>query len=135
MQLSQTNAYAIAAMVQLGSIAPGRLLSCKAICKGLNMPDRYVQQLLRQLVAVGVVISIRGRDGGYRLAKPADRISLLEIIEAVDGKLALNSHVEIAGMSRAGAAVVSDALVRIAADSRKRLASITLADLRHRKAA
>ena len=125
MQLSQTNAYAIAAMVQLGSLAPGRLLSCKAICTRLNMPDRYVQQLLRQL----------GSDGGYRLAKPADRISLLEIIEAVDGKLGLNYHVEIAGMSRVGAAVVSEALARIAADTRKRMAAITLADLRHKKAA
>lgn len=135
MQLSQTNAYAITAMIQLGSLAPGRLLSCKAICRGLNMPDRYVQQLLRQIVAAGLAISIRGRDGGYRLAKLADRISLLEIIEAVDGKLGRNSHVEIAGMTRVGAAVVSEALARIAADTRKRLAAITLADLRHKKAA
>ena len=107
MQLSQTNAYAVAAMIRIASLSPGQLASCHEICRGVEMPERYVLQLLRKLVNAGVIRSTRGRDGGFRLAKPAAKVSLLEIIEAIDGRLGFNSPVEIAGLSTAGKAVLA----------------------------
>lgn len=49
------------------------------------MPDRFLLQILRNLVAHGLLRSTRGVIGGYTLARPAHEISLLDIIEAVEG--------------------------------------------------
>lgn len=51
------------------------------------MPERFLLQVLRTLVNEGLLKSTRGVDGGYRLAKPASQISLLDIVEAVDGPI------------------------------------------------
>jgi hypothetical protein len=51
------------------------------------MPERFLLQILRVLVTHGILRSTRGVDGGYALTKPADQISLLEVIEAIDGPL------------------------------------------------
>ena len=49
------------------------------------MPERFLLQILRNLVTHGILRSTRGVDGGYSLVKPADQISLLEVIEAIEG--------------------------------------------------
>ena len=51
------------------------------------MPERFLLQILRMLVTHGILRSTRGVDGGYSLVRPVDEISLLEIIEAIDGRL------------------------------------------------
>jgi Rrf2 family protein len=51
------------------------------------MPERFLLQILRNLVAHGILSSARGVDGGYMLGRSAAEISLLEIIEAIDGPL------------------------------------------------
>lgn len=52
------------------------------------MPERFLLQILRNLVAHGILTSTRGVDGGYTLDRSPDQISLLEVIEAIDGPLA-----------------------------------------------
>lgn len=95
------------------------------------MPDKFILQIMRLLVSAGVVTSTRGVYGGYKLAKAADKITLLEIVEAVDGPIGANGNVALAGRT----ATVEKALAAIEADARKRLAGVTLADLRAAKAA
>jgi Rrf2 family protein len=51
------------------------------------MPERFLLQILRSLVTRGLLCSTRGVDGGYCLARPADQISLRDIIEAFDNPL------------------------------------------------
>jgi len=51
------------------------------------MPERFLLQILRNLVTHGILHSTRGVDGGYTLERPPDQISLLEVIEAIDGPL------------------------------------------------
>jgi Rrf2 family protein len=86
------------------------------------------------LVTAGIVTSTRGRDGGYKTAKPASKISLLEIVEAINGPIESNGDLHIAALSKNSTATVEKALAAIEADARKRLAAITLADLRAAKA-
>jgi Rrf2 family protein len=105
------------------------------ICNAYQMPDRFVSQIMRLLVSAGVVTSTRGVHGGYKLAKPANKITLLEIVEAIDGPVESNCDLHIAGLSKDGKASVEKALSAIEADACKRLASITLADLKAAKAA
>ena len=98
------------------------------------MPDRIVAQIMRLLVSAGIVTSTRGVNGGYKLAKPANKITLLEIVEAIDGPIGANGDVDLAGLSKDSSAAVEKALAAIEADARKRLAKVTLADLRAAKA-
>jgi DNA-binding IscR family transcriptional regulator len=81
------------------------------------MPGRFVIQIVRLLVPAGIVKSTRSRDGGYKLAKPASKISLLEIIEAVDGPIGANGDVDLTGMSKNSQTVVGKALSAIEADA------------------
>ena len=78
--------YACIAMLELaarhGDPAPVRL---KAIAAGHAIPKRFLVQILLQLKGAGLVHSTRGASGGYRLARPADAISLGEVLWAIDG--------------------------------------------------
>jgi Rrf2 family protein len=92
-------------------------------------------QLLRKLVNDRVLDSVRGVQGGYRLARPAANITLLEIVEAIDGPVGGGKPSTIEGLVPASAGVVATTLKAVAADTQKRLSAITLADLRATKAA
>ncbi len=132
MKLSQTNAYAIAAVAYLANVPAGKIVSNTEICQATQMPGRYVLQLLRELVKADVLISTRGIFGGYRLARPANKITLLEIIEAVEGPIGASGVVELA-ISSKGRTALANAFAAIEADARKRLGAITLSDLRAAK--
>ncbi|MDB5350856.1 MAG: rrf2 family protein putative transcriptional regulator [Planctomycetota bacterium] len=55
------------------------------IAEAHSIPERYLVQILLQLKGAGLVLSTRGALGGYRLARPADQISLGEVLWAIDG--------------------------------------------------
>jgi hypothetical protein len=83
------------------------------------MPSRFVLQVLRHLVNGGVVTSVRGVFGGYRLAKPASGITALDIYEAVDS-LADNVDMRLDALAPASRRVLTASLDGIVADARKR---------------
>jgi Rrf2 family protein len=58
---------------------------CSRLASDGKMPERFLLQILRNLVTHGILRSTRGVDGGYTLVRPAHEISLLEVIEAIDG--------------------------------------------------
>jgi Rrf2 family protein len=134
MKLSQTTAYAIAAMAYIVKAPDGQVVSNTAICKACKMPDRYVAQLMRKLVVADVLVSVLGLAGGYKLTKHADKITLLQIVEAIDGPLDQYGPIELPGMSRGDKAAVMGAFKAIEADAKKRLSAVTLAHLRSAKA-
>jgi Rrf2 family protein len=135
MKLNQTIAYAVAAMTYMASQPAGSLVSNTTLSKATKAPQRYLLQILRKLVNAGVLNSVRGVQGGYRLAKPANKIVLLEIVEAVDGPIGQCERVDLPSMSAKAAAGMVSAFKAVEADARKRLGAITLADLRAAKAA
>jgi Rrf2 family protein len=55
------------------------------------MPERFLLQILRNLVTHGILRSTRGVEGGYALTRPPEQISLLEVIEAIEGPIGANS--------------------------------------------
>ncbi|MGN6512345.1 MAG: SUF system Fe-S cluster assembly regulator [Lysobacteraceae bacterium] len=68
---------------------PGEVLNAPALAElaGLELPT--VAKLLKPLAQAGLVEGLRGANGGYRLARPADGISLFEIVEAMEGPLGM----------------------------------------------
>ncbi len=135
MKLNQTIAYAIAATAHIAAEPACSLVSNTAICKATKMPERYLLQILRKLVTNGILVSTRGVAGGYKLAKPAGKITLLEIVEAVDGPVGQMDRIDMPPMPAKLSSDVNSAFAAIQVDARKRLAKLTLADLRAAKAA
>jgi|AAFX01.1.fsa_nt_gi Rrf2 family protein len=125
MRLSQSVGYAIAALAQLADHDGAKPLSCREICRRVDMPDKFVLQILRLLARANIVASTRGIQGGYRSAKPADKISLLEIVEAVDG-LPQPDGETVLGLSASGQRTLDAALAGVDADVRNRLGTLTL---------
>lgn len=76
--------YSLRAVLHLARHDDGRLRSARAIAEAMDIPVSYLPQLLAVLVDVGIVASETGRAGGYRVARPPDRITLLEVIDAVE---------------------------------------------------
>jgi Rrf2 family protein len=86
MRLSRSVAYALQATLQLARAnAVGVTVPCSRLAADGGMPERFLLQILRNLVTHGILHSTRGVDGGYALLRSPAEISLLDLIEAVDG--------------------------------------------------
>ena len=88
------------------------------------MPDRFLLQILRNLVAHGLLRSTRGVIGGYTLARSTDEISLLDIIEAVEGPVAFE-----VGEAINGSGCLRQALEAVTVNVRRDLGDVKLAHL------
>lgn len=90
MQLTMTGEYAIRAMLHLASLHFGTVAQISEISKQWGIPENFLRKISAQLSSAGLVASQRGLGGGVTLARPAEVITLLDIIEAVEGKISLN---------------------------------------------
>ena len=88
MRMSRASAYAIGAILQLADEPKGIPIPCNRLAKAGEMPERFLLQVLRNLVNHGILKSTRGVEGGYFLLRPLSEITLLHIVEATDGPLA-----------------------------------------------
>ena len=90
MKLSKRGEYALRSLINLGIAAKvGRpLLRVTELAKAEDLPVKFLEQVMQQLREAGLVESERGKHGGYRLAKPAGKIHIGEIVRLVDGPLA-----------------------------------------------
>ena len=88
MKLSTKGRYGLQAMVDLGVYSKEKHISLKSIAERLSMSENYLEQLMALLKKKNLVISQRGAQGGYALAKPAEEISIGEILRALEGSLA-----------------------------------------------
>jgi Rrf2 family protein len=83
MKLTKRGHYSVKALLDLSLQAAESLASVNAIAQRQNLPAPYLEKLLIELRRAQLVESVRGAQGGYRLAKPASEISLGEILAAV----------------------------------------------------
>ena len=128
MKLSRTVAYALQATLQLARSETSRPVPCSRLAAEGRMPERFLLQILRNLVAHGVLRSTRGVEGGYSLQRNPSDISLLEVIEAAEGPMM--SDVPLGdGLPRESQARLRQAVVRITDLARDELEAIKLAHL------
>lgn len=85
LELTKRGDYAVRAMIALAR-GNGERLSARRIADAMEIPVRFLPQVLGDLQRAGLVAAAPGRSGGYRLARAAEGISLLEVIEAVEGE-------------------------------------------------
>jgi Rrf2 family transcriptional regulator, nitric oxide-sensitive transcriptional repressor len=81
--LSQTVEYALRAVVQLASIAPEASTTAE-LAVVTQVPPAYLAKVLQALVKAGIVASQRGASGGVALAQPAEKLTILDIVDATD---------------------------------------------------
>lgn len=89
MNLSTRGRYATRAMLELARLWGGPPLSAAAISVSQRISPRYLQQLLGLLKRAGLVRVVMGPGGGFRLASPPDTIRVSQILDAVEGHVAL----------------------------------------------
>ena len=88
MKLSHKLEYACRVLAQLGrSQGQGKLAHIDVLAAAEAIPANYLVQILNELRNAGLIVSKRGKQGGYGLAKKPAKISLIEIVEAVDSEL------------------------------------------------
>ena len=82
--LSQTAEYALRAVVLLAGRAPGSTARVGELADALDIPQNYLSKTLHTLTRAGVLVSARGKGGGFALGRPAEDITLLEIVDPFD---------------------------------------------------
>src|SRR6478672_9541974 len=87
MRLTRASSYALHALVYMATQKHNRPVPSHIVAQARNMPERFLLKVLKPLVSARVLFSVKGPNGGYRLAKPAADISMADIVEAVDGPI------------------------------------------------
>lgn len=77
--------YAIQALLYLALQPAGSMTSIKTLTRKLKIPYHFLAKILQRLTKKGLLLSLKGPTGGFSLALPAEKINLLQVIEAVDG--------------------------------------------------
>lgn len=96
MRLSSMADYAVVTMAAACRRCGGGRVSSGELARATGLPVATVQKLVSKLSAAGLLRSARGMGGGLRLARPAEAISLAEIVEAVEGPIALTACADTA---------------------------------------
>jgi Rrf2 family protein len=131
--LSLRGDYAVRTMIALGRHDDASLLNAGRIAERMGIPVRFVAHVLSDLAAAGLVAGRAGRNGGYRLAKPAAAIDLLQIVDAAEDRGTLARCVLRGGpCDPDGRCAVHDAFSAATNALRSELARTSLADLAKR---
>ncbi len=88
MRISQKGLYALQALTVLARQYPDGVVKIRDIAQEEDLPEKFLEAILRDLKRARVVNSIRGANGGYQLKRPPDQIFLGEVIRKIDGPLA-----------------------------------------------
>ena len=88
MKLSKKSEYACLALIDLSEHYDQGFIKIEDICGRKDIPKKYLEQILLILKGAGYIRSRRGVEGGYKLSKPPEQISIAEILRLMDGALA-----------------------------------------------
>ena len=87
MAFAQRTVYALRAVFELARKHSGNPIPIAAIAKAQGIPPRFLESILLQLKGTGILESVRGVEGGYRLARPPENISVGDVLRVVEGNL------------------------------------------------
>lgn len=87
MKLTTKGRFAVTAMLDIALHDPEQYVTIAAIGERRHLSSAYLEQIFGKLRRAGLLEGIRGPTGGYRLSKPADQITVMQILDAVDASL------------------------------------------------
>jgi Rrf2 family protein len=132
MRLNARVDYALRAVVELAAAlgSPARPVTSERLASAQDIPPKFLESILLQLRRSGIVHSQRGPEGGYWLAKPADEISLADVIRVIDGPLAnVRGHRPEDLGYRGAAESLQEVWIALRASEREILELVTIADV------
>ena len=93
MQITRQADYALRAILYLARLDPGEKAATSQIAKEQQIPPSFLAKIISQLSIAGIIQTSRGARGGVNLARNPEEISLLDVVEAIDGPVTLNECV------------------------------------------
>ena len=90
MQIPRRVDYGLRAVIYLSNRDPEKSCPIAEIAKQQRVPRKFLEKIVQDLIRSGLIKSKRGSSGGYTLARPAEAISFFDVIEAIEGPLAVN---------------------------------------------
>lgn len=94
MQITRASDYAVRVMIHLAGLPPGSTVQQSALSKATDVSGHFLSKVLQQLVRSRLIRSQRGSGGGYALAVAANSVSLLDVVQAIEGPVRLNQCIE-----------------------------------------
>jgi Rrf2 family protein len=129
MRVSAKVDYALRAMTELAAAPPG-LMTAEQLASAQHIPPKFLESILSQLRSAGLVASQRGAVGGYQLARPAEEISVAEVIRELEGPIATVRGVRPDELEYEGSAAgLRDVWLELRERMRGVLEQTTLADV------
>jgi Rrf2 family protein len=130
MRVSAKADYALRAVIELAVIGGDVPVKGERIAQAQKIPLKFLENILGDLRHAGIVRSQRGVEGGYWLARPADEITVADVIRAVEGPIANVRGVGAEQVEYAGSAErLRDVWIAVRANLRAVLERVTIADL------
>ena len=130
MELTRKGEYAIRGIVYLASRPGDQVCLLSEIAAAVDVPQTFLAKIFQQFSQIGLVRSYRGTGGGFVLGRAPDKITLLEVVEAVEGPITPNRCVTGAGdCNRSTECNVHPVWVKVQEQVRELLNGITLKEL------
>jgi len=121
--------YAVRALCALAD-ADDQAVTAETLARAQGLPAKFLESILNDMRRAGLLLSQRGADGGYRLSRPAEDISVADVIRPLDGPLAEVRGLRPEAASYAGSAEhLRDVWVAVRASLRQVLEQVTIADI------
>jgi Rrf2 family protein len=102
MQITRQADYALRAVIYLSRLKPDQRAATSQIALEQRIPPSFLAKIVSQLSVAGLLQTSRGARGGVSLARSPDNISVLEVVEAIDGPITLNECVALGGVCEFG---------------------------------
>ena len=97
MQITRQADYALRAMLYLAQLEPNKRAATSQIAQEQRIPPSFLAKIISQLSIAGLIHTSRGARGGVSMARPPEAISVLEVVESIDGPITLNECSQSAG--------------------------------------
>jgi Rrf2 family protein len=118
--------YALRALVELYRCGVAAPVPIAEVARRGDVPVQFLEQLFATLRRAGVLRSQRGVKGGYSFARPADEVTVLEVVELLDGPIGNDARGVFAAAAAAARAVLMESTVADVADAEARAAGATM---------
>jgi Rrf2 family protein len=130
MRLTRAGEYAVRCVLYLSAKGKGTLIGRKEIALQCDIPDKFLAKIAQQLARVKLIEIRQGAYGGYVLSKEPGEISLLEVVEAIIGEIALNDCVTSSAVCRAsGNCAVNRVWIKVRNQMRETMGAVSFAEL------
>jgi Rrf2 family protein len=129
MKLGRTTGYGLLAVAYIAQNKDQGIILSRDVAKKYNIPWEHLQSIMRRLVRARILQSKRGPRGGFSMARPATKITMLEIIEALEGVFDVSLGLEECPSRNKFTVKTEQAYAKAVAKSRAALKKVKLSDL------